>query len=178
MIRHFSIAHMHRCGRIFSGRSVYLPSLQKPFSPFWRRTRRRLRYLAEHASFPFRALILFWHVLRELLRQHHVFCTTVLLGMSQTVDPGSSSLQVLRQDPETSIAYKRLIADYLHIPIGETLLRAQKAHHNLTTAIDERVENFVSLEDINFWVDQINNDNAGDSDSDSGGFGLDLEFNL
>ena len=79
----------------------------------------------------------FRRVCRQALDNHEDFITTVLRGMSR--DSGSN-LSVLDQGTETSVVYKKLIAEYLGITFGRKLGLARRAFENISAAQDNKYD--------------------------------------
>lgn len=69
-----------------------------------------------------------------LLQEHKVFCETILRGIS--VDDGSN-LRMLDQGAETSLKYKKLIADLLGLPWGNDLQLLRRALLNMSDEADD-----------------------------------------
>jgi len=78
--------------------------------------------------------------LQEMLQARDDFVQTFLCGISQSVNntaaDGSSNLTVLDQGSETSVAYKRRIAEYLGISTGKKLRQIRQAVANIQDALD------------------------------------------
>ena len=74
--------------------------------------------------------------LQGMLQARDDFVQTLLCGISQGVNPGSN-LTVLDQGSETSVAYKRRIAEYLGIATGKRLRQIRQAVANIQDALDE-----------------------------------------
>ena len=73
--------------------------------------------------------------LQEMLQARDDFVQTLLGGISQKVNAGSN-LTVLNQGSETSVAYKRRIAEYLGIAAGKRLRQIRQAVVNIQDALD------------------------------------------
>jgi len=71
-----------------------------------------------------------------MMETHDTFFRTVLRGMSQSVDSLGSGLSVLNQGTETSVSYKKLIAQYLDVPSGSQLRMLSRASDNITWAME------------------------------------------
>lgn len=69
--------------------------------------------------------------------RYETFVTSILIGISLPADPAHCPLSILNQGVETSIAYKRRIAEYVGIPMGESLLTYQRALKNFRLAEQE-----------------------------------------
>jgi len=71
------------------------------------------------------------------LNAHRIFSTTVLPAMSLASNEDSHcTLAVLNQGAETSLGYKKLMAEYLGVPIGKQLGLHRKAFRNLSSPMD------------------------------------------
>lgn len=68
---------------------------------------------------------------------NETFMTSILLGISLQADASQRPLSVLNQGTETSLVYKKLIAQYAGVPIQKRLLSYRRAHLNLTVAKHE-----------------------------------------
>ncbi|KAG7339918.1 hypothetical protein IV203_024968 [Nitzschia inconspicua] len=75
--------------------------------------------------------------LKSKLELYDTFVSCVLGTMlsTQSVESTGSTLTLLNQGHETSIVYKRLLADYLGIPTGKWLCQLLQARANVTQAI-------------------------------------------
>jgi len=74
----------------------------------------------------------FWaRYVRELLDRHETFTGTVLMGVSAKCNDSASSLIKLDQGEATALAHKKLIAEYLDVPIGKQLRLLRQAYENL-----------------------------------------------
>ena len=75
----------------------------------------------------------------RMLDLHKDFVSTILQGMSPPNDDArdGSTLSVLNQGVETSIVFKRLIAQYLDIPTGKRLTLLRRAYSNLSEAMKD-----------------------------------------
>ncbi|KAG7351720.1 protein of unknown function DUF4116 containing protein [Nitzschia inconspicua] len=75
--------------------------------------------------------------LNSKLEMYDTFISCVLGTMlsTQSVESTGSTLTLLNQGHETSIVYKRLLADYLGIPTGKWLCQLLQAKANVTKAI-------------------------------------------
>lgn len=68
---------------------------------------------------------------REKVRSHENFVKRILCGMSTGKSVTICRLPLLDQGQETSLAYKKLLAEYLGIPIGKELRLLRRASLNL-----------------------------------------------
>ncbi|KAG7351718.1 protein of unknown function DUF4116 containing protein [Nitzschia inconspicua] len=75
--------------------------------------------------------------LNSKLEMYDTFVCCILGNMlsTQSVETTGSSLTLLNQGHETSIVYKRLLADNLGIPTGKWLCQLKEARANVTQAI-------------------------------------------
>jgi hypothetical protein len=67
----------------------------------------------------------------KCLQSHTIFSKIVLPAMALSSESGCS-LAVLNQGAETSLAYKKRMAEYLDIPTGKKLKLHRKAASNIT----------------------------------------------
>ena len=77
--------------------------------------------------------------IRERLDWHDTFVATLLRGMSASPTNSTAStplnLSLLNQGAETSVVYKKLIADFLNVPTGSELRLLRRAHEHVCDAI-------------------------------------------
>lgn len=72
--------------------------------------------------------------LQQKLDWHETFMTSILLGISLPADPSRCSLTILNQGVETSLVYKKLIAQYAGVPTQIYFLVYTFALRNLRRA--------------------------------------------
>lgn len=58
----------------------------------------------------------------------------ILVGISLPANPSHYPLSTLNQGMETSLVYKKLIAEFAGVPIGENLLMFRRATKNIRKA--------------------------------------------
>lgn len=68
---------------------------------------------------------------REKLKMGDTFFATILCGMSQEID-SECSLTLLNQGTETVMSYKKLIAQFLDVPIGSEVRLLRRSAENLS----------------------------------------------
>jgi hypothetical protein len=82
----------------------------------------------------------------KALKLYETFQNCVLMSMlsNKTFESTGSPLSLLNQGPETSLKYKRLLADYLLVPRGKHLQRFRDAKKHVDAVISqwEKVDDF------------------------------------
>lgn len=69
------------------------------------------------------------------LALHGSFCSLVLPAISLLNDDSECALSILNQGTSTTLAYKKLIAEYMGVPTGERLRRIRQAFRNLNALL-------------------------------------------
>jgi hypothetical protein len=69
---------------------------------------------------------------QKKLKSHELYTKGFLYGMSENAGAGCH-VRMLIQDAETTLAYKRLIAEFLDVPTGTELGRLRRASNNIPT---------------------------------------------
>lgn len=79
----------------------------------------------------------FFDFLRRELEPFETFCSCILGNMlsTQSFQDTGNNLALLNQGPETCQMYKKRLAEYLGIPVGEWLCCLQKAERNAREAV-------------------------------------------